>query len=452
MMRKNPRFLALELLNRAVVPNISLSDRMESVFRENAHLNRRDRAFLFHLVQGVFRFRLRLDWMIQKNLRFSTGKVEPAVLNILRIALYQIIFMDRVPPSAAVNEAVEQAKAVGKGPAAGFVNALLRNVCRNKGQVRFPDRKKEEIRFLSVYYSFPEWLVEKWLKQLGPSETERLLDAENQIPQTVIRTNRLRINRAELLSLLEQEGIEAGPTRYSPDGILLRGFKGQVAELSLFKEGLFQVQGEAAQICSHLLCPEPGDKILDLCAGLGGKSTHLAELINQKGRVFSLDISLRRLIRSGETIRRLGINCIDPIVGDAGSCSSLMWRGRFDKIMVDGPCSGLGTLSKNPDGKWSKDESDIRRLSRLQTKILTQAASLLKEGGKMLYVTCTISREENEDVVRAFLNRNKKMVLENLKDHSPGWARDLIQEQGFYVTLPHAHSMDGFFAALFTKG
>ncbi len=245
--------------------------------------------------------------------------------------------------------------------------------------------------------------------------------------------------------------MAAGPTNHSPDGLRLEGLKGGVVLLEAFKKGLFQVQGEAPQICSHLLNPASGDSVLDLCAGLGGKSTHLAELMGGKGRVVSLDISHDRLVMLLDSVRRLEINGIHPVVANANSSLGSLMKGRFDKILVDAPCSGLGIISKHPDGKWSRDEDDIKRLSILQERILNRAVPLIKSRGTMLYVTCTVSREENERVVSKLLTKNPGIILENLKDHAPDWAMEFIDNQGFFKTLPHVHGMDGFFAALFRK-
>jgi len=446
-----PRDLALRVLNRLEQGPGSLEQILDREVERASNLRAQDRAFAFHLIQGVLRFRLRFDWIIKESLRFSFHKVEPPILNILRIALYEIFFMDRVPEFAAVNEAVKQAKTTGKGHATGFVNGILRQICRRKGHITFPAPEKDPVHYLSVYYSYPPWLVKKWIRELGIDSAKHLLEAENRIPELVVRVNRLRVDRPHLIGLLEEEGVTAMPTMHSPEGMTILGLKGPINQLEAFQKGLFQVQSEAAQICSHLISPSSGGCILDLCAGLGGKSTHLAELMGGKGRVLSLDISHGRLVRLMESSRRLGIDCIHPIAADIGARLSSVLRSPFDKILLDGPCSGLGILSRHPDGKWSRDEADIKRLAQLQETFLNESASLLKKGGTLLYVTCTISIEENEAVVCSFLNQNRGVVLENLKDHAPEWGCQFIDDQGFFRTLPHVHGLDGFFAALFRK-
>ncbi len=448
MTELSPRNLALSVLNR-LDRNWKTSDELvDQMFFENPHLTFRDRAFVLNLIQGTLRFRLRLDWVIRQSTRFSFQKIEPGILNILRIALYQIFYMDRVPQSAAVNEAVKQAKGGSTNHIPRFVNGILRQICRTKNTIKFPDPEKDKSNYLSVYYSYPEWLVKKWVRELGSVSAEKLLHAQNRIPARVIRTNPLKVSRTDLVSILKNEGVDASPTQFSPDGLVLDNLKGPVNRLQAFKKGLFQVQGEAAQICSYLLGPKPGEFVLDLCAGLGGKSTHLAGIMKAQGSVLSLDIQYGRLVSLLENSRRLGIPGIQAMVSDATSSALKI---EFDRVIVDAPCSGLGVLSKHPDGKWSRDGSDIVRLTHLQKKILNQTVPLLKKSGVLLYVTCTISTEENEDMVRSLLEKHEEIVLEDLNHHVPEWCRPLIDEQGYFRPLPHVHGLEGFFAALFIK-
>ena len=451
MKLETPRNLALLALNRLSRKPVFSGNCLDEVFRSHAYLSSRDRAFINHLVQGVLRWRLRLDWIIAQSADSPKKKITPPILNILRLALYQIFFLDRVPESAAVNEAVKQAKSGGTRHLASFVNGILRNICRQKDKITFPDRDRDPQLYLSVFYSYPDWLVENWIEEWGTEFTENLLLAGNRIPSLTLRANLLRLSRSGLMKRLEEQGIIAKPTPYSPEGILIEDFRGGVEDIVSFGEGLFQVQDQAAQITSHLLAPEPGETILDICAGFGGKTTHLAELMGDKGLVLALDISTGRLINLVKNSRRLGVGSISAFAADAsGSLSSLV-RIKFDKIMVDAPCSGLGVLSRHPDGKWNRNEGDIKRLALLQKAIINEAVSVLKSGGKMLYVTCTISKKENEGVVNSCLAGNQDILLKNIKDHVPGWGKNLIDDQGFFKTFPHIHHMDGFFAALFQK-
>jgi 16S rRNA (cytosine967-C5)-methyltransferase len=261
----------------------------------------------------------------------------------------------------------------------------------------------------------------------------------------------VKIDREGLISRLNDEGVSATRCLYCPDGVRMENYKGPVTRLQAFEKGLFQVQGEAAQICSRLMGPREGDRVLDVCAGLGGKSTHLAALMKNRGRVVALDRQPNRLTGLMESVRRLGAGPILPVAADAAEGLSALIRASFDRILVDGPCSGLGVISRHPDIKMTKGKADIQRLALLQRTILNQAGRLLKSGGRLLYATCTISREENEGVVEAFLRENRGVVREDLKNVMPGWGVDLIDDNGFFRTFPNIHGMEGFFGALFRK-
>ena len=449
---ETPRDLALRALNDlSRKPGFSASS-LDNLFRSRPHLEERDRAFISQLVQGSIRWRARLDWTIRQTSNVSLKKISLPVLNLLRLALYQILFLDRVPESAAVNEAVKQAKKGQPPYVVSFVNAVLRKVCRNKNQIAFPDRRKSPVEYLSVFHSYPEWLVRKWIREWGVDFADALLEAQNRIPTLTVRSNPLKINRGDLIRRLEDEsGIVGKPTPYSPQGVQLIDFRGRVDRNKAFQEGLFQVQDEAAQLTSSLLSPAAGRGVLDLCAGYGGKTTHLAELMGDQGKVIALDMNRTRLVSLAANAVRLGVRSTMAVAADASKDLSSLFRVRFDRIVVDAPCSGLGVISRHPDGKWNKKEEDIPRLARLQKTILNSGCSLLRPGGTLLYVTCTLSREENEEVVEACLAGNKEMVLVDLRDRAPLWARDLIDHQGFLRTFPHLHPMDGFFGALLRK-
>ena len=452
MKREKSRDLALKTLNRITENSQYSGEYLNDLFRCHPYMDNRDRAFISQLIQGVVRWKLRLDWIIGQFSIVPPEKIELHVLNILRLSLYQILFLERIPDSAAVNEAVNQVKGIKNAPhLISFVNAILRNICRRRNEIRFPHRTDERLDYLSVYHSYPDWLLKKWINELGDESTEKLITVQNRFPGLIIRTNTLKLSRNELLKHLSIEGIKAIPLSYAPQGIYLTNFRGRIDASPSFKKGLFQVQYEAAQIVSHILNPKPKESILDICAGFGGKSTHLAEITSGEGDISALDINRNRLVSLLNNTRRLGIVNVKPLVADASRSLSAIFRCKFDKIMVDSPCSGLGVISRHPDVKWNRNQDDIKRLARLQNTILKNAASVLKEGGRMLYVTCTISKEENEDVVKEFLVRNECMSLENLNYHMPEWGRDLVSEEGFFRTLPHVHKMDGFFAALFSK-
>jgi 16S rRNA (cytosine967-C5)-methyltransferase len=447
-----PRDLALRVLNDlSRKPGFSASS-LDTLFRSSPDLEERDRAFISQLVQGSIRWRLRLDWTIRQISDTPLKKISLPVLNLLRLAIYQILFLDRVPESAAVNEAVKNAKKRHPPYVVSFVNAVLRKACRDKNQIAFPDRHKAPVQYLSSFYSYPEWLVRKWIMEWGIDFAEALCEAQNHIPAITVRSNTLKISREDLIRRLEAEsGITAKPTPYSPQGVHLADFRGRVDQNKAFQEGLFQVQDEAAQLTSAILSPVAGETVLDLCAGYGGKTTHVAELMKDRGKVIGLDMNQPRLVSLASNAVRLGIRSTLAVAADASKDLSSLFRVRFDRIVVDAPCSGLGVICRHPDAKWNKKEEDIPRLAELQKAILNSGCSVLRRGGMLLYVTCTLSREENEEVVDACLAQNKDMALVNLRDQAPPGAKDLIDDRGFLRTLPHRHHMDGFFGALLRK-
>jgi 16S rRNA (cytosine967-C5)-methyltransferase len=450
-MKPKPRDLALLVLNRLSRESGHPKAFLDEVYHRNAHLIPRDRAFINQLVQGVLRWRLRLDWVIEHVSDAPLRRITSDVLNVLRLALFQMSFLDRVPTSAAINEAVEHVKRRGPRHVIAFVNAILRTADRQRESIPFPDPIKEQPLYLSVFHSYPLWLVEKWIDQWGAAFTERLLEAGNRVPRLSVRVNQIKLDRDQLISRLAEEGVAGIPCTYSPVGVVLDNVKGRVDALRAFREGLFQVQDEAAQIVSQCLAPQAAEAVIDICAGLGGKATHLAELMMGQGVVLSLDKAPRRLVILSESARRLGIKGIVTVAADATESLESLFPKGFDKIVVDAPCSGLGVLARHPDGKWNRNASDVGRLGQIQIDMLRQAASILRRGGKMLFAVCTLSREENEDVVENLLAYQKDIVLQDLRDVAPVWVRPLIDDRGFLKTFPHIHHMDGFFAALFKK-
>lgn len=452
MKKDKPRELALLILNNLDKKGTSSGNYLNSAFSKNPGFSERDRSFTANLVQGVLRWKIRLDWIIKKFSVTPLQKIDPEVLNILRIALYQIYFLDRVPESAAVDRAVDQVKSYrGHRHIVSFVNGLLRNICRNKEVLKFPDKKKSQAKFLSTFYSFPAWYVDRCLSDFGPGFTEELLKTQNIFPKLNIRVNSLKTDREELVKTLGADGISGRYGNWAPHCILLDNFSGRIEKLSSFKKGLFQVQDQAAQIMAYLLDPLPGENILDICAGVGGKTTHLIELMQCEGTVTAIDYDEKRLDKLSENAIRLGLKNINTVTADAAMPMLDKLNPGFDRILVDAPCSGLGTISRHPDIKWNKTEPDIKRMARLQKKILDNSAVMLKKGGLLLYVVCTFTREENRTAVDNFLRNSKEMMLLDLKDHVPKWGKDLIDNDGFFRSYPNKHNMDGFFAALFMK-
>ncbi len=445
MRKKTPRAICLDILDRVEEADFHLDRVLTDSFKRYRYLTSLDRAFLTELTYGVIRWRGKLDWVIRHFSEISFEKIELRLLNILRLGLYQILFLSRTPSSAAVNESVELAKRIrGKG-GAGFVNALLRSAIRQKDKIPYPDIAVDPALYISVIQSHPMWLIQRWLNEMGVQGTAELCAFNNQISPLTLRTNYLKIKRKDLIEKLKEKGLQPFPTQFSEEGVLLRD-PPPVSELPFLKEGLYLIQDEASQLITSILDPEPGERILDACAAPGGKTTHMAQRMENRGEIEALDLSLGRLRLVEEMSERLGVRIIKTTKGDAARSFPISTGMKFDRILADVPCSGFGTLRKNPDLKWRRGEEDIKRLSELQLSILTHIGDYVKEGGVIVYSTCTVFHEENEDVVERFLSQRPEFKVERINTVVSDECRRFISDP-FFKTFPPQNSLDGFFAA-----
>jgi len=377
-------------------------------------------------------------------------------LQLLRLGVYQVLFMDRVPESAAVNESVRLAKALFKNEKiTGFVNALLRSVIRDKNRDFFPPFAEKPVEHIVQFFSHPPWLAERWVKDFGPEVALRICAANNQKPPFTVRANTLKIGREALLQRLQEDGIPTQPTPYSPDGLTLAKAP-DLAKDPLFQEGMYFIQDESSQMIAFLLEPQPGERILDVCAAPGGKTTHLAQLMQNRGEIFALDLlgSKIKLIR--ENCHRLGITSVQVLEGDATQPLPIPEGIHFHRVLVDAPCTGLGILHRNPEAKWRRRPEDIPRLAKVQAAILDRASSCLNPGGILVYSTCTMTLEENERGVETFLAKRTDFEREDLSRTAPLFMRPLVSSEGFFRTYPErimgeSGRMDGFFAARLRK-
>jgi 16S rRNA (cytosine967-C5)-methyltransferase len=405
----------------------------------------KDRSLLTEIVYGTLRWRGRIDFHLQQLTRRSFEETDPFIKNLLRITLYQISFLDRVPEYAALNEAVNLAKMHAGSRVSGFVNGILRNFIRRNRSETLPDPDSCGVAALADYWSHPQWLINEWIEYLGRAHVMPLLAANNRQAPLVLRTNVCRADRQTLLKAFRSHGIEALPTPWSPQGIVVHS-RVPIERLSGFQEGFFQVQGEASQLITYLLDPRPGEKILDACAAPGGKTTHIAELMNDKGQVTAADRSPKGVVEIDENAMRLGLRSIRTIQADMTRRVAAAQDTTYDRILVDAPCSGLGTLRSHPEIKWNRGIADVLRLSELQRKLLGLAASYLKPEGVLVYSTCTLTAHENESVVNDFLACHSEFVLEDAARYLPNQAKELVKEK-YFMALPHKHDTDGFFAA-----
>jgi 16S rRNA (cytosine967-C5)-methyltransferase len=445
------RQTALQILNVLDQKKGTLDHVLENHLEQKEELSKKDRSLTHSLVFGVTRWRNKLDWIIDHYSKTHLRKIDPSVLNILRIGIFQILYMDRIPDSAAVNTSVELGKSSGQPWVARFINGLLRNVARHRSDIPFPSMEPDFAKYLSVSCSFPLWLVEKWLKRYSREETAAMCEAANEIPPITIRTNTLKITREKLEKALETEVKTIEPTPYSPFGLRLTAPKTSISRFESFQNGWFQVQDEAAQIVSMLMAPEPGQKVLDACAGLGGKTAHLAQMMNNQGQLIALDNNTQKLQKLKIEMNRMGVRIVETCVFDLHHHPKNILSGQFDHVLLDAPCSGLGVIRRNPDIKWEESKKDLDSYQKRQILFLSNLVDQLKPGGRLTFAVCSTETEETDQVVESFLNHHPDFQLEDRHKELPCAITPDIYHDNRLTTFPHRDSMDGFFSVCFRK-
>ena len=385
-----------------------------------------DRKFCTELVYGTVKAGASLDWKISKYLNRPLAKVDEKILAVLRVGMYQIFFLDRVPNSAAVNESVELTKKFCGLGASKLVNGVLRAAVREPHKSDFPTG--DDLKSLALRNFHPLWLVKLFAEEFGLDATKKLLDFDNTEPPLCLRVNFLKTTREKILDALKKFGVEAEPSTLAPEGIICRGH-GALDKFQPLRDGLCQVQDESSMTAARLLNPQAGEFVIDCCAAPGGKSTHLAELMKNRGRIIAADIYETKLEHIKANAQRLAIKIIEPLLIDARTIGEKFFN-QADKILVDAPCSGLGVLRRKADLRWKKNPDELNDLPALQEKILSSAAQTLKRGGFLVYSTCTIIRRENESVVEKFLAAHENFRLVEMK-----------------TLLPQVTGTDGFFSA-----
>jgi len=438
------RLLALRVIER-VERSGAYADLLLNAQLSRSNLAAGDRAFATDLVNGTLRWRGRLDFLLTQLLERDLEKLDPLVANALRLGAYQIVCNERVPNSAAVDQTVRCVRAAGAERATGLVNAVLRKLAGCHAELALPDLTADPLGHLTHALSIPPWLADRWLAELGAEEAAALATACNQIPPLTIRVNRLETSRDALLEELRERFPEAAACRYASDGIVL-GRRGNPAIDPAFLDGRYSVQDEASQLVVALLDPQPGETILDACAAPGGKATAIGERLGASGRVVATDRNPRRLGLVRRQVRRLRLRAVHCVERDATqSLADLAAPPGFDRILIDAPCSGIGTLRRNPDARWRVQPPDAARLAETQGQLLRNAAAVLRPGGTLVYSTCTLLREENEDVIAAFLDATAEFSRAATQD-LPTQLNSLVDADGTLRCLPHRHDMDGFFA------
>ncbi|MBI4560645.1 MAG: 16S rRNA (cytosine(967)-C(5))-methyltransferase RsmB [Candidatus Rokubacteria bacterium] len=431
------RVEALRILCR-VEEDRAFADLALEAALERARLPARDRALTTELVYGTLRWQRRLDWILAPHCRRKLERLDPWVRNLLRLTAYQLQFLYKVPAWAAVNEAVALAKHRGHGAAAPFINAVLRSLAREGGAS--PPLPDDPVEAVATRLAFPSWLARRWVHRLGVDQAERLMMALDERPPATVRVNLLRCSPDGLARrLLEEEEVSSSPTSFAPDGLVLED-PGPAFKFKTFKEGWFTVQDEASILIGHLLAPRPGETVADVCAAPGTKTTHLAELMENRGRLIAMDPHAARLKLVPKAAHRLGVGIVECHVGRAEALAP-KFEGRCDRVLVDAPCSNLGVIRRHADVKWRCGEVALKPLAANQRQILEAAAAMVKPGGILVYATCSLEPEENEEVVLPFLAGHPEWRLappENFPIEP--------EPSGVLRCLPHRHGTDGFTA------
>ncbi len=409
---------------------------------DNEKLREIDRSFATELVYGTVKWLLQIDYIIGKYSSIKLKKLSPWIKNVLRLGVYQLLHTDRIPVSAACNTAVDLAKRYGHQASSRFVNAVLRNISKNKDNIPYPD-KSDIANYLSILYSHPVWMVQNWIELFGKEFTEELLKSNNQVPDFIIRTNTLKTDRQTLLDALHKEEINAEPGRYVEEAVILRN-PSSISNLETFKKGYFQVQDESSMLAAKILDPREGETVIDVCSAPGGKATHMAQLMNNKGTVIARDIYQHKLNLIEQSCSRLGINIVKTEIHDACDFDETL-IGKADRVLIDAPCSGLGIIRKKPDIKYSRTENELNEITGLQQKILKIASKYLKVGGYMIYSTCTIQPQENLEIVEDFLSKNPDFTLTGFQELMPQNLDIASSAEGYIQLYPNINQTDGFF-------
>ena len=436
------RGAAVKILNRVDRTDSYLDKLIDAELRSNEY-NDFDKALLNEIVHGVLRWQSKLDWVLNGFFHGNFSKAEVTVRNTLRTALYQILFLEKVPDHAAVNEAVEFMKRIRGEKAGGLVNGVLRNIIRNKEGIHYPDVQNDAALYLSTMYSHPIWMVKRWMNRFGFYETEKMLESNNKKPGLTLRVNTMKTTVDDFMKMFDLQNISYERSAFLPTFLRTPTFT-NISQSEIFKRGFFTIQDESAGIAATLVDAHPGETVIDLCSAPGGKTTFLAEAMKNEGKIIAVDKYRTRLDRVSSSCERLGISIVECVAADG-----VEYQGsKADKVIVDAPCSGLGILSKKPDIKLKRELRDINELVDIQTQLLENASSLVKDGGAMVYSTCTIEPEENFGIVKQFLAHHPDFSI----DHAGQYVnKEIVSADGFVETLPHVHGIDGSFSVRLVK-
>lgn len=443
------REVALKVLydvnHKGAYANIALNGALKNARKNIVDIDKKDVGFISEMVYGTISWKLTIDEVIQKYSNIKIKKISPWILNILRLSIYQILFLDKVPKSAAVNEGVNLAKRYGHRASSNFVNAILRKVEKKDYETLF--QIEDERERISKTTSMPVWIIEELLRSNSLESVKKICEASHIKPKLCIRVNVLKTNPKELKEELEALGIKVEDGEIE-NFLLLEGAK-NIESLHAFQEGKFTVQDEAAGLIAKVLNPQPKQRILDACSSPGGKTTFMAEIMKNQGEIIAWDLQEHRVNLVNQVVNRLGIDIIQTEVKDASQYEK-KYDQYFDKILLDVPCLGIGVLKRKPDIKWKRKKEDIQEIVAIQEQILNNCANYLKKGGEMVYSTCSILKEENEAILQKFLQDNKNFRSEKIVLEKEEFFRQFIRKEGF-VQVYQNEKTDGFFMGKLRK-
>lgn len=444
-LRELSLLILIEVLEQDSYSNVAI----HNTLLKYQYLEKQDRAFLSRLTEGVIERVIEIDYIINQFSKVKTTKMKAPIRNILRMGVYQIMYMDQVPDRAACNGAVKLAQRKGFYNLKGFVNGVLRNISRKKDEILWPDKEKQPKEYLMVTYSFPEWILNLWLTEYSYEQIEEMLKAFLEQKQTTIRCNQTKVTVEELRQQLLEEKITVKEGDYLPFALKISDYN-YLKKIKAFRQGLFQVQDESSMLVAYTSGVKNGDYVIDLCAAPGGKSTHIAELLNKTGIVSARDVSEDKVAFINENVARLELSNLKAEVYDATELRKED-IGKADIVLADLPCSGLGVIGKKTDIKYKTKKEDIEALAELQRRILSQAVQYVKPGGILMYSTCTINHIENIDNVNWLLEQYKEFELETLDSNMPDNLKSSTTKRGYLQLLPGKHKTDGFFFAKFRR-
>ncbi len=434
-----------EVEHKGAYANLAL-DRALSRYGDDGTKN----SLVTELVNGTIRMRKHLDWVLNLFLSKKLEAQNPWLLEILRMSVYQLLFMDNIPDYAIVDEACDLTRCKTGGRLSAVVNAVLRNIVRNRANIEYPDPVQEPVKYLSVYYSHPEWMVTRWVQRYGWEKTAGLLEYNNRRPEVVLRTNVLKVTREELIRRLEEEGVRCAASPLTPWAVRVQDTGKPLRKLGGYSEGWFYIQEESSMLVSAACSPRPGQTVYDLAAGVGGKTSHLAELMGNRGVIRAAELFPHKVKLLQENMERLGIDVVETWVGDGLGSLPEKW-GEGDVVVVDAPCSGLGVLRRRADLRWRRQEGDIDHLSQMQRQFLKRGSQLVRTGGILVYSTCTLEPQENEEVVYWFLKEDPRFALDSLTEalsFFPFESEDTAAaSQGMLTLFPPRYDTDGMFIA-----